>query len=44
MKVPENIMNTVTHFSADGMPAVAVLAEQLQNIYNITPSNSSIIP
>jgi hypothetical protein len=37
-------MNTATSFTADGMPATAVPAEQLQNIKNITPMNSSPIP
>jgi RHS repeat-associated protein len=43
VKVPQSVMNTATSFSADGMPAVAVPAEQLQNIKNIIPSTSSPI-
>jgi hypothetical protein len=42
-KVPQSVMNTTTPFTADGMPAVAVPAEQLQNIKTVTPSTSSPI-
>ena len=42
-KVPSSIMGTSTSFSADGMPAVAIPAEQLKNIKNIIPSTSSPI-
>ena len=43
-KVPTGIMKTTTSFSADGMPAVAVPAEQLQNIKNVTSFTSSPLP
>jgi hypothetical protein len=36
-------MGTTTSFTADGMSAVAVPAEQLQNIKKVIPSNSSPI-
>jgi RHS repeat-associated protein len=42
-KVPTSVMGTVTNFTADGMSAVAVPAEQLQNIKKVIPSNSSPI-
>jgi hypothetical protein len=42
-KVPQSVMSTATSFTADGMPAVAVPAEQLQNIKTIIPSTSSPI-
>jgi hypothetical protein len=43
-KVPSSVMKTTTSFSADGMPAVAIPAEQLQNIKNITSFTSSPLP
>jgi hypothetical protein len=43
-KVPSSIMKTTTSFSADGMPAVAVPAQQLQNIKNVTSFTSSPLP
>ncbi|WP_346432370.1 RHS repeat-associated core domain-containing protein [Flavobacterium lipolyticum] len=42
-KVPNSVMGTTTSFTADGMSAVAVPAEQLQNIKKVIPSNSSPI-
>jgi len=42
-KVPNTVMNTATEFTADGMPAIAIPAEQLQNVKQVFPLLSSPI-
>ncbi|NHN28086.1 hypothetical protein FIA58_020605 [Flavobacterium jejuense] len=41
--VPNKVMKYATPFTADGMPAIAIPAEQLQNIRKISPLNFSPI-
>ncbi|MDB9954023.1 DUF6443 domain-containing protein [Flavobacteriaceae bacterium] len=43
-KVPNSIMQNATKFTADGMPAISIPANQLKNIKNINSLNQSPIP
>jgi len=44
VKVPGSVMKDATRFTADGMPAISIPANQLQRIKKIKPLNQSPIP
>lgn len=41
VSVSKNVMKSATQFSADGMPAIAIPADQLKNIKKVKPLNYS---
>jgi hypothetical protein len=44
VKIPNSVMKTATTFTADGMKAVSIPANQLPRITSVTPLNHSPLP